>query len=541
MSEIEIHPFGSRLLLVVAFLVFIALGVVVFMDPLMSSFLSDDFVILKAVEQDGAFGIWSNRDADFFRPLSSFIFYLKHTVWSLNAFPFHLANVLVHSVSSFLVCLLAYLILRETGHPRELRRLLSIAAGLIFLVLPCHSEPVSWIAAGIDLYAALFALASLFTYLWYRNVRLKALLPVSAAFLGLSLLCKESAIGLPLVLIAYEVYLRISRRWRLSEPYSDLRLPIVHVVVACLYLLLRRASLGTFIGGYGAGVHLRVTPLRIAAGLALQPTRTYLPPMPGRIVGVAVFAGIVLVVLAFILIKHFRKKRSLPAVVLLVLVSYLLLLLPVMNLSVHAVDTQGERFVYLASALGVILLVILLAYLIEGRRWLIGILAALVIVYAGFLYRSNHNWSRASRVSESVMASLSTLGETGDVYILNLPDNIGGAYIFRNGLNESAELIGYGAGHGSLKPVFWQELGREDDTVDVTEGGGGYLVEVSGAGSRLRNRRVSADGTLESEGFRITDAGPYSYRVTFTSAAGNARICVYEGGRLVSLGRTGGS
>lgn len=518
---------------------FVLCGIVIYVEPLTSSLLSDDFVILKAVKDNGAFGIWTSLDADFFRPLSSLAFYWGYRCWSLDAFPFHLAVVLAHSVSSLLVCFIAYYMLGETGVSRPRRRLLSVAAGLIFLVLPSHSEPVSWIAAGIDVYAALFALGSFLTYIRYRSAPGRGLLAASICLFALSLLSKESALGLPLVLVAYEAYLRISRRRYLKPPYADLRLAIPHFAVVGLYLLLRRACLGTFIGGYGAGVHLNFTPLRIAVGLACMPTRTYLPPMPTRALSLAVFLLIVLAALTAVGITHFRRRRHVPGMALLMLVSYCIFLLPVINLSAHLVDTQGERFVYSASAFGAILLVIVLGYLLENRRHLTVTLACLLIAYAALLLRSNHNWKRASGIAERVVSSLGDLGNARDIYVLNLPDNIGGAYIFRNGLNEAAELLGSSERFRKVLPVFWQEMQHPSDTVVTVEDGGGYLVEASSPRSRLRNKSVSAEGTLTSETFDITDAGPRSYRVAFKEMAGDDRVSVCRDARLVFIGPAG--
>lgn len=536
---VETHPFGSRRVLFAALMAFIVCGIVIYAEPLTSSLLSDDFVILKAVRDNGAFGIWTNLDADFFRPLSSLAFYWGYRAWSLEAFPYHLGVVLAHCLSSFLVCLIAYLLLIETGFSRVRRRLVSVAAGLIFLVLPSHSEPVSWIAAGIDVYAALFALGSLFAYILYRSVPRGGLLAASLGLLAISLLSKESAVGVPLVLVAYEIYLRISRRRRPGGPYADLRLPIPYFVVVALYFLLRRACLGTFIGGYGADVHLNFTPLRIAIGLACLPTRTYLPPMPTRAISLGVFLSIVLVVLAAVGTTHFRRRRQLPGIALLVLVSYFIFLLPVINLSAHLVDTQGERFVYSASAFGAILVVTLLGYLLESRRFLMLILACILVAYAASLLRSNHNWKRASGIAESVVASLGAVVDARDIYVLNLPDNIGGAYVFRNGLNEAAALLGYAERFRRARPVFWQEMQHRSDTVGVVEDGGRYLVEVSSPRSRLRNKSVSAEGKLSSETFDIMDAGPHSYRVVFKDLADADRISVCRDAQLVFTGRAG--
>jgi hypothetical protein len=532
LSDIKTHPFGNRRFLAAAVLGFTLLSLVLFTDALNSSFLSDDFVILKAVEDNGAFGIWSGPKADFFRPWMSIYFFVTYRIWSANPFPFHLAGVVAHALNSLLVCMIAFLLLREMPYRESLRRVAAVAAGILFLALPSHSEPVSWIAAGIDVFAALFALGSVFTYIWHRSCPHKSVFTLSLVLFALSLLSKEAAVALPLVLLAYEVYLKISRRGRPREPFGNLLSALPHFGIALVYFVLRRISLGTFIGGYGSPVHLNVSPFRLALGLARLPARTFLPPLPTRLMGIGALGVLTVAAITAVAVIHFRRKRRLPGAIILILVCYFVLMLPVVNLSVHLVDIEGERLVYLPSALGVILLLALLLYVAPDLKRLAAICACLLAAFAFSLAGSNSNWRRASDIAESVIASLEAFPHGSRIFILNLPDSIRGAYIFRNGLNEAAALSGL-AGDMELITVSRLKMVRADDTVSVEETDGLYRVRVTNPATRLSYRALSPGGKLNTEQFDVLSLGPDSYEVRFREIGGGDIIALLSDGELV--------
>jgi hypothetical protein len=96
-----------------------------------------------------------------FSPVHLLSYMLDYAIAGSNAFAFHLSsNIWAGLVASF-VFLVA---LAFTG-----RRIIAVAAALLFIVHPAHVEAIAWISSRKDLVAAAFALPSLLAYLRYRK------------------------------------------------------------------------------------------------------------------------------------------------------------------------------------------------------------------------------------------------------------------------------------------------------------------------------------------------------------------------------------
>ncbi|MCF3576600.1 hypothetical protein [Planktothrix agardhii] len=136
-------------------------GFIAYANILNSFFLSDDFVLIALLSKLGPFGLWFNQQHGkslFFRPLLGIISFLDYKIWGLNPFGYHLTNFGFHLANSFLVGSIAFLFSLNLRLDLKLKRFIPYFAGFIFLLLPSHSEAVSWISARTDVIATFFAL-----------------------------------------------------------------------------------------------------------------------------------------------------------------------------------------------------------------------------------------------------------------------------------------------------------------------------------------------------------------------------------------------
>lgn len=143
-------------------------GFIAYANILNSFFLSDDFVLIALLSKLGPFGLWFNQQHGkslFFRPLLGIISFLDYKIWGLNPFGYHLTNFGFHLANSFLVGSIAFLFSLNLRLDLKLKRFIPYFAGFIFLLLPSHSEAVSWISARTDVIATFFALLSFSIYL----------------------------------------------------------------------------------------------------------------------------------------------------------------------------------------------------------------------------------------------------------------------------------------------------------------------------------------------------------------------------------------
>ncbi|DBA82648.1 hypothetical protein WJX77_007258 [Trebouxia sp. C0004] len=155
----------------------------------------------------------------------------------LNAFPFHLANVVVHAINSCLVYRAALLLIalkapcadlnpacqqrahiaaqgngKGTSHTHTQQQLLEACiAALLFAAHPIHTEAVAGIVGHAELLSAALALLALMTYMsaaskadWGNHYQM---LTVSMLLLLLAALAKEIGITMAGALVLIDIYL----------------------------------------------------------------------------------------------------------------------------------------------------------------------------------------------------------------------------------------------------------------------------------------------------------------------------------------------
>lgn len=173
---------------------------------------------------------------NYFRPLALSSLLLQIWIWKDAPAPFHAANVLIHLLNTALVAALGLRLMRGRWE--------GLLAGALYGVHPALIESVAFVSSRYDLTATLFLL----TALWLE-VRLKGiarLLGVGAAFL-LALLCKEMALTLPLVMLAWQAGRLPDGSWRerlRTLWHTERALYATLAVSVALYFGVRYAALG---------------------------------------------------------------------------------------------------------------------------------------------------------------------------------------------------------------------------------------------------------------------------------------------------------
>jgi len=134
-----------------------------------------------------------------YHPLTTLAYLLEHTLFGLDPLPYHAFNVLLHVVNTWLVFKLAA---QLSG-----KRITALVVCILFAVHPMHVESVAWASETKDVLYALFYLSSLLVYTKYSSSGYKASLYIgSLALFLLSLFSKSTAVTLPVLLIAIDLY-----------------------------------------------------------------------------------------------------------------------------------------------------------------------------------------------------------------------------------------------------------------------------------------------------------------------------------------------
>lgn len=389
-----------------------------FAPALSVGFLSDDFLILRALDGGGPLGFlvfgWS-----FFRPLTSLSLWLDRAAWGSTAVGFHATSLTLHAACAFAVGELARSLVRA-GVLRDANDRLPVLATAAFAVAPSHAEPVCWLAARGDLLATLFGVAALALHLERRRA-----LAIAAFFLALS--AKESVLALPLVALALD-----------RRPLRA-RLPDLGAFTLALagFVVLRRAASGHWIGGYGTSVHLTPDPLAWLASLATYPWRAVSPAL-ARTASVttrlAELAGLAPIALAFALALSPSRRRSAGRAIALLTSALVLAALPVLSLEVARADVEGERFLYFPSVFGVVAISAALVTIANRTAQRVASLA-FVAGWAVALAPSVIVFRTSGEIVRACVAALAAAPR--DVVVIGLPESYRGAPTLRNGLREA--------------------------------------------------------------------------------------------------------
>jgi len=181
-----------------------------------------------------------------YRPLASFTFAMNYAIGGLKPAGYHVTNLLFHTLNAFLL----FFLLRRLGFSDGP----SCAGALIFAVHPVHTEAVTWISGRGNV---LFLFFFLIAYLLHMNIdsssendipevsgksRNVFLLLGSLAAYALSLLAKEMALPLPLLLFGHDFYFH--HDWNRRQWLKRLWIYAPFVLVAIAYIALRTYVLG---------------------------------------------------------------------------------------------------------------------------------------------------------------------------------------------------------------------------------------------------------------------------------------------------------
>jgi hypothetical protein len=405
-------------------------------------FLSDDFDWLN-IAKNNQHSLTDFFSANYYgergvggsyRPVVNLIFWLNNQIGGLNPLPCHLTNLLFHIGVCFLIYLLVLVLFEEFPEKKSL----AILATLFFSILPNHSEAVIWIAGVADPVAAFFYLLAFYFYILFRKKDKFSFLLISVVGFILSLLAKEIAISLPLLILVWELYEALSKN---KFDWQNIILkPFGYWLFLILYFLIRYASIGlTF--GYYARETFKLDLGAIAKMFISLITDLFFYGKMRVLLTNYFFANklfffflfILILTLIWLALKNYRFKAPF------LFDAYFILILPVLLLNFNNLADEGERYNYLPSVVFCILLSVLVLQIKKDKFLKIIVLTGLLIYFSFFLLNKNYNWQKGSEIAQKIITKdfpqAVNLEQTNqDLLFVGLPDNFEGIPIFRNGI-----------------------------------------------------------------------------------------------------------
>jgi hypothetical protein len=388
-------------------------------------FVSDDFKVLNRVCLQQVILI-----KRFFRPLSDLTIYLNYLVGGFNPVVFNSFNILIHGINSLLLYQLCTKI-RITAHC-TLSKSFPFLTAVLFMTYPFHNEGVVWLLGRGASISCGFALAGMLAMLSHFSLQKKILLTCICYFTGL--LAYESIIFLPLIILILASVNGMDRKEKQLWIFSLL-------LTLALHLVIRILISGSIVGSYGDGFFKRDLT-NYLLNVPKTAIRLVLPPAGHSHSIIFAYAGILacFIVLSILLIRQMKNKPFMSMLAGPFWCLCVACITPVFS-GISTNTSESDRMLYFPSLFLCMVISMLLTFFTVSsfRKLLIfGLLFAYNIF---FLEKNNANWALAGDSTRSLVHFLKNK-TTGKTYVMDIPEEYKGAYIFRQGLYDALHING---------------------------------------------------------------------------------------------------
>ena len=521
------HRVSSRTQKTLLALGFLAAALAMYASALNAGFVADDWPFLAGIDvARSPLMIFDPLVGRYLRPLVVLLYYGNFQLFGLWPLPYHVSVVALHALNGWLLCLL---VTKLDG-----RRSIGVLTGMLFVAFAGHSEAVTWIAGVADVLLAPFILGALVLMAHGLEADRPAHWLVPAALLlPMGLMAKETAVIGPVLAAALCMFIAS----RSAAPARVLRrgVAVVALPVAAVaaYLLLRTRLFGNPVGAYS---DLATSTGMFFRELRAFTLRVFLPAYSRLAIAWARNQDLLLLAAgAAVVLAAFLRQRERRNLLLFTIAAIAITLGPALPLTISLSTTETERVVYIPTAFGALLTVLVVDALVKSIAVQRLILVALIAGHALMLQRFNRNWVEAGIAFETITrtfvetARAHDPGPAGLFFILNLPDNVRGAYVYRRGFYEGLHFVApdLETRHTSIfwisshtlwrgtGPVVARQIGPREFSLDVAP-----------------NRFLQTVPPARPFVYDFTEWTPQGYRLRFTSAFGKAVVFRMTEGRI---------
>ena len=402
------------------------IGVIAYLlyHPILNNtFLADDYYSLYRISIEKRI-----LYKEFFRPMIDISFSLNYFISGMNSNSYYIFNLLVHIFNTYLLYLFARQFILTDDNRGEV---FAIVSAFLFLIYPFHNEGIVWLTGRLSTLACFFSLICLNISLRNRNNTFK--LSLSAIFFLIGLISYEAILFLPAIIIAIT--------WQKEKPVKEIiTSAIFWTIITGFYLFVRFYFSNKIYGEYGGrifdgGITGQLSKLFKVSG------RMFLPPIENS-THMTVFFIILSSILIFVHIWIFRKraiKNSLPIKYLQLIIALIIALIIPVCFGISTRTFEADRLLYFPSCFLCMIISYFFIYLIQWRVAKIVSLSIISIYFIFFLEKNNRQWVKASDASKLILQTVKENASKG-IVLINMPDELEGAVVFRNGFRESLVL-----------------------------------------------------------------------------------------------------
>lgn len=401
-----------------------------------AGFVTDFTGLAERIETHGAGGIISSFDFPALQPITSVCYYLFYQVFSLNGWGWHLSFTLLHTANALF---LFFLVKRLLGHdPQHSAKWIAAAGALLFLFSPYATEVVVWRVGFHYLLVTFLIQAMLWQVIcWLGHPGSSTFWKIIALQVA-GLLTYELAIIAPLFSVCLILWLHPHGAWKKSLQ----RLAFPQFSLIGLYFLANRIFLGSWVGHYGSDIHLNFPVTDLIANVGryfiklaafsrywTHPWKEGIANWLAQPFGLILIASLSLGLLVW-MFRSFRQSDRRTQLIWIFGLATFIALIPVLNLYFnYLLHIENDRYGYLPALFFYPAWMALLSRLPRGFFLLLAGSYLLISIY--FLQKTNRFWSQSTTVYRSLLDSFPAYGQDS-CYLLNLPDNLQGAPMFRD-------------------------------------------------------------------------------------------------------------
>lgn len=316
---------------------------------------------------------------------------------------------------------------------------ISLSGVVLFLLSPYQTEVLVWYACVHYLVCSfLVLLAFLFFIRFLETADRKNIAAFYSVFI-VAVFTLEISFSLPLVLLAFILLFPLKH----FAVQDKVKLVLLFVLPSAMcvagYFLLSKLLRGNFAGHYGADTHFNFSPSLLTANLMSYSAKFFAlaqfwPHEKKEALYVLfqnkaqVFVAVSTLVLVGTVIFYKRVSAAFR-VAFFLLAAFALSLSPILNLFFYSItNIEGDRFTYLASVFGAQFVAFSLITFLSYAGWLT--VFVFLFFQLKFLGVNTESWKNNRIVRQSLLEKFDHQNAQ-HIFILNLPDNYRGTYMFR--------------------------------------------------------------------------------------------------------------
>lgn len=369
----------------------------------------------------------------FYRPVSNLMFTLETFSWKTYPFGYHFTHLLFHVFNMFLVYTITKSLLNS-----EKNEYVPLTAAILFAVHPISSTTVGHIGCYANVFALLFMLGSIQSFILYVKLQKKLFFIISLLSFCFALGSYEQAAILPLIFLACHLFIKTTNPKSDLRFYSLLTFYLSVFVSLILYFLLRKHILGATIGGYAYAekILFSMTLLERAQSFLQQLLKllypSYMENYNNIFLNILIYISIIMFIFVLISFAFSDRSKKFHAILFFCFILTWIFIGQIPFAGGHIVAGTG-RYLYFSSVASSMLIAYLIWYSLKSVRLkdnhfiAAGIFMASTVVAVYIMQLNHYNWFRkqagiiTSNVQAQVLEQIDSISDQTPVFISNYP------------------------------------------------------------------------------------------------------------------------